>query len=147
MEIHNQRVNIPAQFHIGLDLISRSKGVGIFSHKQIGHDVDHPQPQTCCILHNCAALPGQAFSHIDRPDQFRLAGHVRRDFRLVKHMIACGQNINAAGKQLITYRRGHAKAAGRILAIHNHEITAQLSPQTGHLLNHRLSRRPANNVP
>ena len=102
MEIDQQRINIVAQLHAGLYLIRSGKGIGIFRHKQIGHDIDHPQPQTSFILNDSLAVTRQPLSHVYRPDQVWLAGHIRRYFCLIKHMIAGGQHINAAGEQVFT---------------------------------------------
>ena len=147
MKIQNKGIHRLAKRHFCQQFIRAGKGIFIFSHKQIGHDIHHTQTLAFVILHNHMTGTRKSGIHIFRPQQARLGGHIGADFRLVKGMIARGKHINTGCQQPVANRRGYPKTAGGIFTIGDDKITLQFCTKLWYALYHRLASRTPDNIP
>ena len=85
-------------------------------------------------LEQAGALAGRALRKIERPEQPVVALDEHQRLALIEHMIARRHHVGAGIEQLDQDRLGDAETAGRVLAVHHHEIERVALAELGQML-------------
>ena len=112
MKVDHDEIGIAAELVADQRAIHRREHRIIITHEKVGDGVDHNKALTLVIRHRDGAVAGRALGHVERAKKARRRLDVRDDLTLVPDVVACCQNIDSAGEQLITDGRRHAETAG-----------------------------------
>ena len=128
MKVDHDEIGITAKLVAHQRAVHRRKDRVVIIHEEVGDGIHHDQPLASVVGDLNRPLSGRSLGHVDRTKQSRVGLDIGNDLALVPDMVASGQDIDTAGKQLVTDGRGDTKTAGGVLTIDDNEIQAQFGP-------------------
>ena len=146
MDVDQDEMRAAAQPVLAEFDVERTERVVERVHEQPAHDVDDHDLLPTRRLEQVGAPARRAGGKVDRPQQPLVLGDVGNDLALVPGMVAGGDAVDTGLVELGADLGGDAEARRRVLAVHDHEVEAELAPETRDLLDHRIAAGAADDV-
>ena len=124
----------------------RAKGSSSRVHEHPAHHLDDDDPSVFRRLVKPDAAAGRARGIVAGPQQAVLVVDEGEDLLPVPGVIPGRDRVHAGIEELVADIAGDPETAGRVLAVGDHEVEAQLLPQGGNVLAHDLPPRAAHHV-
>ena len=135
-----------AQAMLGEFPLDAGEGIVEGVHEQPAHDVqDHDLAAPAGVEHDRAA-PGRAAGVVVRAQDAPLPVEQAHGLALVPDVIAAADDIDPGGENFLTDLFRDAEAAGRVLAVGDDEIDAELAAQARQVPGQRLAPGPADDI-
>jgi hypothetical protein len=146
VEIDDDGVRDFAERTGGKFAFHRREGIVERIHEDAAHRVDDENPLALRVLEEPRAASGGACGEVHRPDEPRLALDMDERLALVPGVIAERHHIDARIEEIVADRRRDAEAARRILAVHDHEIGAEIGAKARKVGNDGVARRAPHHI-
>ncbi len=144
VDVHEHDLALPAQ-RLERLLGAAERAVHLF-HEDAAQQVDHPHRGAVAGGEHPRALAGRPGRHVRGPHQAGFLGQVLHALAAVPQVVAAGQHVDAGAEQIRGGVAGEPEAAGRVLAVGDHQVHRVAADQVGQQRAHHVAPGRADHV-